>query len=904
MKKALKILGGCIIVILVALLIIPLLFKDKLKQMLIDEFAKQTTATLYFGDVSLSAFRSFPNLDFGIDDFGIVGTGFFEGDTLISSRAFHTSIGMKELIFDNQVIVKSISLEDPTLTFLSLSDGHVNYDIMRPTEVLDDGEEQVDSNSIDLALEKVEIINGRIIYFDQQLKTMLDLEEINIESSAFYKEDVLDLLTEGKIGDIEFIFEDVYLVSQKTLGINATVSADLDIGHYRFKENRFKINALPFNVDGGFEMQANGDYQMDISFDSPNGTLKDLLSLVPSVYGDDFNDLQADGNISFSGHISGLYNDHETPSYDLFIGISEGEFGYQEVPAKIDQLNMQLALESPKGQLPTSALELSKLEFLLADNPFEAQMRLKNFVSPSWNVKAKGAIDLESLASLLPITHQLEGMIDMNLSTSGKMMDLEQARYEKLPLNGSLDVSNFKISGEELDYDLSIDQLSSDFNEQQVILKSMTGKSGSSTFNLSGRLQDFVPYVLWKETLKGRLDLKADQLLLNEWITEPEQDQEVASSEEQTEAIRIPENIDFSMKALLEKLDYDGLRLDNVNADIHIVDGQLIVQNSGFNAVQGNFSARGKYDSRPIQPVFNMNIEVASVSIRESYEQFVAIQKFAPIAEQTTGNLGLSFNLGGMLKADMLPDYSTMTGTGVIEVLKAGLESPAFTQGLSSTLKVTKIENPILERIKMQGAILEGRFFVKPFEIKLGDYQTTIGGSTGIDGSLDYNLLITVPARQLTQQVNSLAQQYLNTDLAGGNAYIFDVALSGLYSSPKFKLQNVMTQEGRSPEQIVTKKIEEEIEAKKEELQAQAQEKIEDVKDSLNTVLDQKLKQGELQLDSLIADKSDSLTIEALKKIGATEMKDSTAVQVKEKAKDLLEGLLKRKKKKKDNDNL
>ena len=68
MKKVLKAIGVLFLICVFALVLIPIAFKDKIKQLVLDEFAKQTTATLYFTDVNLSAFSSFPDLDFGIED--------------------------------------------------------------------------------------------------------------------------------------------------------------------------------------------------------------------------------------------------------------------------------------------------------------------------------------------------------------------------------------------------------------------------------------------------------------------------------------------------------------------------------------------------------------------------------------------------------------------------------------------------------------------------------------------------------------------------------------------------------------------------------------------------------------------------------------------------------------------
>jgi len=133
-----------------------------------------------------------------------------------------------------------------------------------------------------------------------------------------------------------------------------------------------------------------------------------------------------------------------------------------------------------------------------------------------------------------------------------------------------------------------------------------------------------------------------------------------------------------------------------------------------------------------------------------------------------------------------------------------------------------------------------------------------------------------------------------------GNEYVFDVSMTGTYEKPKFKLEQVMTKDGTTTEQLVSKKIEEEIQAKKEELAAVAREELTKAEDSLKGVVDQKLAQGEAKLDSLIANETDSIANELLEKLGGKAAKDSTVADVKDKAKDVLKGLLKRKNKKKN----
>jgi len=388
-----------------------------------------------------------------------------------------------------------------------------------------------------------------------------------------------------------------------------------------------------------------------------------------------------------------------------------------------------------------------------------------NFESPEWQLEAVGSLDLTSLSDLLPSAYQVKGLLTTKLSSSGNMKALEAEKYTDLPLEGTLTMDNFELVTEEFPHEFSIQTLNAEFSTERVLLKQMQGKIGSTSFQMSGTLQDFVPYALMDEKLTGTLQVAADQLIMNEWMTEDTLEDEtkapVDSIPESLQVVRIPTNIDFTMEAELGQLDYDGLLLNELQGSLQVVDGQLLIDRSGFKAADGSFNATGKYDSRPPKPIFEMDLRVNSVSIPKSFDQFVAVQKFAPVAKNMSGNLGFNFTLSGLLGEDMMPDYSSLTGSGLIQVIKAGFERSELTQGLSSTLKVAKIDNPVIDKLKMQADILDGRLFIKPFDTQFGNYNTTIGGSTGIDGTIDYTLLITVPAKGVTQQVNNLAKQYL-----------------------------------------------------------------------------------------------------------------------------------------------
>jgi len=94
---------------------------------------------------------------------------------------------------------------------------------------------------------------------------------------------------------------------------------------------------------------------------------------------------------------------------------------------------------------------------------------------------------------------------------------------------------------------------------------------------------------------------------------------------------------------------------------------------------------------------------------------------------------------------------------------------------------------------------------VKPFDAKFGSYKTTIAGSTGLDGSIDYSLKMNVPAGKLGAQYQAFINQY--TGAANSTTEIpVTIGLGGTFSNPK---TNLVTQEQKQQaKEAVTKAAE------------------------------------------------------------------------------------------------
>ena len=255
MKRILKILLGVFVGLFLILLLIPVFFKDKIQALIISEFDKNTEATLYFDvdQFGLSLIKNFPDFTVSIGDFGIIGKGVFEGDTLANVKNLEATINLKEVLFGETMSDKSVDLESPDITIIVLGDGTANYDIAKSSTEIEQAPAP-DASSVSFGLNSFSVTNGDFIYYDQSTKVFTQLNGIDISGKGDFAEDIFDLIAKGKVKSGSFSYEGAEYVSNKALSIDMVMSMDLPNMKFVFKENEFLINEFPLSADGSFTM--------------------------------------------------------------------------------------------------------------------------------------------------------------------------------------------------------------------------------------------------------------------------------------------------------------------------------------------------------------------------------------------------------------------------------------------------------------------------------------------------------------------------------------------------------------------------------------------------------------------------------------------------------------------------
>ncbi len=915
--KIIKKISIAVIILLIllvgAVFLVPVLFKDQLKAKVEKVASEQVLADVKFGDFDVSILRHFPKLTVQLENISVINRSPFEGDTLLAATTFEIALNFMS-VFKDKVEIHSIYADKPFVNVRVLKDGRASYDIYESTP--DETEAvKTDTAAFEIGLEKWNIKDGRIRYQDDTLKMIAIIDGLNHEGSGNITSDKYDLNTNTTIKDLYINFEKVAYIDHRPVSADATLEMDMKNMKFTFKDNEFKLNDLPLKMNGWLSMPSTtASILMDLNFSTPETDFKSLLSLIPPVFLKDYKGLEAKGEFVFKGMSKGEFNSEKElyPAFDIALLIKDGYFKYPELPTAVENVNVDMQVINTTSDLNNTVIDIKTFGMNLGKNPIngkvriqglekydidaninatvnlaeiaeiypmdsleikglyslkllvkgvydetqnriptiDADMTLKNgyvkslaYPIPIQNLEVaaraknstgkmedmrvdlekitmqvegkpfsisghtegienlvydlmiKGELDLATITKIVPLEDMtVTGLIKADIETKGSTAALDAEKYDELPTSGDLSVQNLVFTSKDMPQGMKITNAKVSFTPQQMILDSFQGFLGKSDIALTGGLSNYIAYALamagfqeGKPVLRGNMTLKSNQFNVDEWMSETD---DPTTVEDETGVVEVPKDIDFAFNATIEKVLYDNMELKNMRGLVRVKDGEVRMDNLTFDAVGGKFRTSGLYSSKDLaRPVFSFDLDIIEANIGEAFKTFSTAKAFAPLAESLDGKFSLNnFNVTGLLKSDMMPDMATLSGGGIMKIVDAMMKDNPSINKLADVANMPKLKDTRFKNLIMQTKIEDGKMKIQPFDLDFAGYKSTIGGTTALDGGIDFHLKVDVPKQEALSLVSSFVK--INPDeIENENIPLF-FNIGGTYNSPSVAMDN------------------------------------------------------------------------------------------------------------------
>lgn len=840
MKKGIKILIAVVACILGILLIVPLMLKGKIKDIAETTANEMLEAKVSLGDVSMNFFSDFPNASLGVKDVAIVGINDFSGDTLANVGELDVVINLASLFGDSYEI-NEVELNDATLNAKLLANGLANWDIVissDSTEVEEDTtasspfkldlddfsvnnlsvsyDDQMDSmfaavKGLDLQLvgdisldlqtlaniEKFKMAVGQLIYKDEKGSLGADLRNVSMDFSGSMSDKISNISTTLSVDSLSLLMENIPYLSNVKTEAEIELEADLENNKFKFGKNYLKLNEIKANFEG-FVHVLESSMDMDLKINTPNIDFKQILSLIPIIYKDDFASLQTSGSVNLNAFAKGRMAGDTLPELNIDLNIADAMFKYPDLPSSVKDINIAANVRNNGNITDSTQISVPQLAFNMAGNPFKVSLGVKTPISdPNFNFAANGKLDLGKIVEVIHLEDiSLKGIFDAALVAEGKMSYIDKEEYEKFHINGDLNLADFVLDMSSLNYDILVNEAKLGFSSQFINLNAGLAL-GESDVALKGKLQNFIQYIMRGETIKGSLDVNSKLLNVSELLGEEES--ETTEVAEDTTAgsssIHIPGNLDFALNAKIATLLYDGIELKDIIAALSIKDQKAKINSIKANTMGGSLGLSGTFDTQDtLKPVVDFDIDVKDMIIAKVFTDITTANKLVPLLADANGNFSMNMDFHSDMDSELNPILNSINASGNFISKEVGLDSVAALEKIAELVKYPALKNPSLKDISIKFLIKDGRVTADPFETFIQTAKLNVSGSSGLDQTLDYVTTITLP-----ESIKSLVPLAI------------DVKIGGTFRNPKISIGAEKTLENLKETAIetVTKVVDE-----------------------------------------------------------------------------------------------
>jgi uncharacterized protein involved in outer membrane biogenesis len=427
-KKTLKITGITLGVLLLLAFLIPIIFKKQITNLVKKEINKSINAKVDFSDVNLSLFRRFPKVSIQIEDLSVVGIDEFANDTLLYSKKLDGSANLFSVIKGSDIKVSGIFLESPRILAKITKEGKANWDIAKAsTDTSSTPGTDTSASEFKMTLKKYSISNGYIVYDDRSSDTYFKLDGLDHEGSGDITADVFTLKTKTEVAEASFMQGTIPYLSNTKTEIETDIEINNKTSTYTFKTDDIALNNLKLSAEGSFTLTNDSTYDMDIKFKSPSNDFKDILSLIPSIYKQDFDKIKTEGKAEFNGFVKGRYSPQQMPAYDIKLLVKDGMFQYPDLPKPVKNIQVDLHASNPDGLPDNGVINIAKGHLEMDNEPFDFRFLFKNPETIQYiDAAAKGKLDLSQLAQFIKLGDtKLAGLVWADAYAKGNMSAME-----------------------------------------------------------------------------------------------------------------------------------------------------------------------------------------------------------------------------------------------------------------------------------------------------------------------------------------------------------------------------------------------------------------------------------------------------------------------------------------------
>ena len=452
------------------MVIISLIFSDKIKEQAKEMIDSSIDGTFEFKDANVSFFSHFPTLAITMSDVALYDVSGFEKGSLFSGKELSLGVNFFS-IFSNNIKIRKIYIE-----------------------------------------------GGNLLFHDKVSNFSIELNNLDYKGTGNITGENLSLRSRVEAESLMLSYEGVNYIDRKR--VKAKLFTNMNTAGMNFKliKNDVKIEDLSASFSGELDILEDG-YSVNLNLITKKASFKNILSLLPRAYAHWLANTDVQGDAKANVTFSGKTKKGTTLSPDLTVSfdIYNGKIMSKDALVPVQNIRLSSSITLPSLYIEKLVFTTDTLSFNVAGGENIIALQIKGISTPVINIEGKGNLNLDTLSRALGLSsYYASGAMRYNLIAQGLLDDVNG----KIPNcdinieleNGSIATPFVSEKIEEINTQLSIKNSSGTLAGLKVKFHPIAFKFAGSPFYLDCDLENFedLNYAI---TSKGSLDLDSLALL-------------------------------------------------------------------------------------------------------------------------------------------------------------------------------------------------------------------------------------------------------------------------------------------------------------------------------------------------------------------------------------------------------
>ncbi len=759
------------------LLLVTTVYQKKITNLVVGELNKNLKSELVVnGKVKLSLFRHFPNATVSLNDV-VLGDAFRNLESpLVEVKRVSFVFGFWSL-FTDHIKIKTVEFENGIINLMVAKNLGANYNIVKNKI------SSTDTAATDLkfSIENAILHHVFVRYKDEVSDFELSGMAENSKLSGVFGDDEFDLKIESDLISHKIFFKDTEFPAEKNILLDLVLKVDNKNEEYHFKFGKIMVDHNTFLVEG--KITDRDETHLDLSLNCEDGSLNEMISLLPDVYREQIGFLSSNGYFFAHAEINGELSSTKNPGIEIDFALSDGSLELEKIKGELNNVEFEGNFSNGGSHtFSSSSFSVTSFRAELNDQLVKGSLDINNLADPFIILKLDADIDLSKIYPLFGLKNvrSMDGQITVSdFFFSSKMKELKNPNgFKNFLLKGKAELIDVDI---ETEHEIYRNLNATLFLENNMMMASdFLVEYKNSDFRFNGEIIDLISYLqsLNDSTLLKSVPLKITGDLVSENFVLEEIMAPLLESDESSDGLRDLDrllNIRVGLSIQINNFHYNKIDATEMTGSFYMSNQTVICNRLKFNTMDGSMILTGDiFISDKGEISSDLFIDAEGIDIENLFYQCENFDQTAITNEHLRGTLNSVFNLKTFVDKQGVWVEDSIYVFGDVTITDGKLLNYSPLYDLSKYIEMSELREINFSKMENTIEVKNRIVFIPLMTIQSSAMILDISGTHSFDNEIDYQIkvnMMQVMARKFKFK-KMKEEDYEKTDNGGLNLSI------------------------------------------------------------------------------------------------------------------------------------